>query len=57
MDRFAGVTASILGGVGGAQASKSAEPERDVLARLPCFAIRRREDAKMDEVVLMLKVL
>ena len=57
MDRFAGVTASILGGVGGAQASKSAEPERDVLARLPCFAIRRREDAKMDEVVLMLIVL
>jgi hypothetical protein len=34
----------------------SAEPEKDVWARLPCFAIISNGDAIMEEVVDMLKV-
>lgn len=37
--------------------SKSAEPDLEVEARLPCLASRRREEARMEEVVEMLKVL
>jgi hypothetical protein len=47
----------MMGGFGGAQESRSAEPERDVEALLPCLAIMRREEARIEEVVLMLKVL
>jgi len=39
------------------QLSRSAEPDLEVDALLPCLAIRRRLEARMDEVVLMLKVL
>ena len=49
--------AVITGGFGGAQDRRSAEPERDVEALLPCFAIMRSDEARMEEVVLMLKVL
>jgi hypothetical protein len=35
----------------------SAEPDLEVDALLPCFAIMRRLEARMDEVVEMLKVL
>jgi hypothetical protein len=52
-----GAMAVITGGFGGAQESKSADPDRDVDALLPCLAIIRREEAKIEEVVLMLKVL
>lgn len=52
-----GVTAEITGGLGGTQARRSADPERDVDALLPCFPTSRREDARMLEVVEMLKVL
>jgi len=53
----AGLIAEILGGVGRAQARRSAEPDFEVEARLPCLAINRREDERIDAVVLMLKVL
>jgi hypothetical protein len=36
---------------------RSAEPDFDVEARLPCFAIMSREEATMEAVVLMLNVL
>ena len=49
--------AVITGGLGGVQDSKSADPERDVEALFPCFATMSKEDARMDEVVLMLNVL
>lgn len=49
--------ADIWGAFGCVHASKSAEPDRDVLARFPCFPIRSRELARIDEVVEMLKVL
>jgi hypothetical protein len=52
-----GVTAAICGALGCTQARRSAEPERDVLARFPCFPIIKREAASSDEVVEMLKVL
>jgi len=39
------------------QASRSAEPDLEVEALLPCLAMRRRLEARMEEVVLMLKVL
>lgn len=38
-------------------ASRSAEPDVDVEARLPCLAMSSSEEAIMDEVVLMLNVL
>jgi hypothetical protein len=47
----------MTGGIGRMHASKSADPERDVEALLPCLAIMRREEARMEEVVLMLNVL
>ena len=52
-----GAMAVMTGGFGGAQDRRSAEPERDVDALFPCFAIIRRALARMDDVVLMLKVL
>lgn len=52
-----GAMAVMTGGFGGAQERRSAEPDRDVEALLPCLAIMRREEANMEEVVLMLKVL
>ena len=36
--------------------SKSAEPDFDVEALLPCLAMRSSEDAITEDVVLMLKV-
>jgi hypothetical protein len=57
VERFSGVTELIFGGVGGAHERRSADPERDVLARFPCLAMSRSEEAKIEEVVLMLKVL
>jgi hypothetical protein len=38
-------------------ASRSAEPDLDVEARLPCLATRSSEDAMMDDVVEILNVL
>lgn len=49
--------AVMTGGFGGVQDSRSAEPERDVEALLPCFAIKRRELARIEDVVDMLNVL
>lgn len=45
------------GAVGSVLESRSAEPDLEVEARLPCLAIRRSEEARMELVVLMLKVL
>jgi hypothetical protein len=39
------------------RASRSAAPDLEVEARLPCLAIRRRLEARIEEVVLMLNVL
>lgn len=52
-----GAIAVMTGGFGGVQAKRSAEPERDVDALFPCLAIMRRALARIEEVVLMLKVL
>lgn len=47
-----------LGGVGKAMwAMRSAEPDLEVEARLPCLERRSREEARMEAVVEMLKVL
>jgi hypothetical protein len=51
-----GVTAIRLGAVGKVALSRSAEPDFEVEARFPCLLKRRREEAKMDDVVEMLKV-
>lgn len=37
--------------------NKSAEPDLEVEARFPCLAIRSKEEATMEAVVEMLKVL
>jgi hypothetical protein len=52
-----GATAVIIGAFGGVQAKRSAEPERDVEALLPCFATMSKALARIDDVVEMLKVL
>ncbi len=39
------------------QLRRSAEPDLEVEALLPCLARRRRLDARIEEVVLMLNVL
>lgn len=55
---FAGAMAERFGGVGNAMlAMRSAEPDLEVDARLPCLEMRRREEARMEAVVEMLKVL
>lgn len=50
------MVALITGGLG-ARWRRSAEPESEVEELLPCLAIMRREQATMEEVVEMLKVL
>ena len=56
-----GVTCGRFGGGAllerGNAARTSAEPDFEVEARLPCFAMRRRDEARMEEVVLILNVL
>lgn len=47
----------IWGGKGVMFARRSAEPDLEVEALLPCLAMRRREEARMEAVVEMLKVL
>lgn len=51
-----GVTARRFGGAGSVQLSKSAEPDFEVEARLPCLLSRRREEPRIDDVVEMLNV-
>lgn len=51
-----GFTAIKLGAEGVMALSTSEEPDLDVDALLPCLLIKRSEDAKIDEVVDMLKV-
>jgi len=54
------VSAVILastGALGGMLCSRSADPDFDVEALLPCFAIISSDDATIDAVVLMLNVL
>lgn len=54
----AGDTFVIVGAVGKVMdARRSADPERDVDALLPCLAIISRDEARMEAVVLMLNVL
>ena len=45
-----------FGGVGAVEVRRSAEPDLDVAARLPCLLRRRREEARMEDVVEMLNV-
>lgn len=52
-----GRTLDILGARGCMQLRRSAEPDLEVEALLPCLAMRSRLEARIDEVVLMLKVL
>jgi len=51
-----GVTAIRCGAVGRVQLSKSAEPDFDVEARLPCLLKSKRDEARIDDVVEILKV-
>jgi len=51
-----GETAERFGAVGIVELSKSAEPDFEVEARFPCLLRRSREDARIDDVVDMLKV-
>jgi hypothetical protein len=53
----AGVMFSRIGGLGNVLCRRSADPDFEVDARLPCFAMKRREEARMEDVVLMLNVL
>jgi hypothetical protein len=46
-----------LGAVGWVALRRSAEPDLDVEALLPCLLRSRRDDARIDEVVEILKVL
>ena len=57
MGRFCGVILARSGALLGIFWSKSADPDFDVEALLPCFAIMSRADVTIDAVVLMLKVL
>lgn len=50
------MTFSRMGQVGVMAFNTSAEPDFDVCARLPCFAISSSGEAMMLAVVLMLKV-
>jgi hypothetical protein len=45
-----------FGVVGTVQERRSADPDLDVDARFPCLLKRRSDDARMEEVVEMLKV-
>ena len=45
------------GALGGMFCRRSAEPDLEVEALLPCLAMRSSEDATIEAVVLMLKVL
>lgn len=47
----------ICGARGAMQLRRSAEPDLEVEARLPCFAMRRRLEAMIEALVLMLNVL
>jgi hypothetical protein len=51
-----GVTAVRFGALGSMALSKSAEPDLEVDARLPCLLSKRRDEARMEEVVEILKV-
>ena len=51
-----GVMALRFGGVGVVELRRSAEPDFEVAARLPCLLRRRRVEANIEEVVDMLKV-
>lgn len=57
MEMVSGVVAVITGAVGDVDASRSAEPDFEVEALLPCFATRRRDEARIEAVVLILNVL
>lgn len=51
-----GVTAFRLGALGLVELSRSADPDFDVEARFPCLLSKSNEDARMDDVVEILKV-
>lgn len=51
-----GLTFNSIGGTGSVEARRSAEPDFEVDALLPCLLTRRSDEARMDEVVEMLKV-
>ena len=53
---MSGEIADRLGGVGSVELSKSAEPDLEVDARFPCLLNRSNDDARIDDVVDMLKV-
>lgn len=51
-----GLMAFRFGAVGEVLWRRSAEPDLEVDARFPCLPSMRRDDARMEEVVEMLKV-
>lgn len=54
---MSGVTAARFGAAGVVDMRRSADPDLDVEALLPCLLTIRREDARIEDVVDMLKVL
>ena len=56
-ERVSGETAIKLGGTGRVELRRSADPDLDVDALFQCLLRSKSEDAKMDEVVEILKVL
>ena len=50
------VTASMSGTIGWMACNRSAEPEADEDARLPCLLRRRSDEARIDDVVEILNV-
>ena len=52
-----GLMFSSFGASGCAACRRSADPDLEVEARLPCLPITRRAEARTEAVVLMLKVL
>lgn len=56
LGRLDALMTEMLGEVGAIALRTSADPEKDVWARFPCFAMRRSGDAIMDELVETLNV-
>lgn len=51
-----GVTASRFGAIGVVHLRRSADPDLEVEALLPCLLIRSNDDARIEDVVEILKV-
>lgn len=53
---MSGVTADKFGAVGRVEVRRSADPDLDVEALFPCLLRSKRDEARMEDVVEILKV-